>query len=100
MKNQIFADTLFIVALTNRHDQYHDLALELSVQFEGFPLLVTDAVLLEVANALVRNHKQEAVKVIERLLTDDDVEVVHLSPLCLSKRLLYSRLTKTKPGAW
>ena len=59
MSNRIFIDTLFVIALINRRDQYHQ-ALDLAEQFEGHPLLVTDAVLLEIGNALARSYKQEA----------------------------------------
>jgi uncharacterized protein len=46
--SRIFIDTLFVIALINRRDQYHQQALELAEQFEGYPLLVTDAVFLEI----------------------------------------------------
>lgn len=58
MSSRIFIDTLFVIALINRRDQYHKQASELADKFEGDPLLVTDAVLLEIGNALARSHKQ------------------------------------------
>jgi predicted nucleic acid-binding protein len=58
--NRIFIDTLFVIALMNRRDQYHQQALDLAEQFEGDPLLVTDAILLEIGNALARSYKQKA----------------------------------------
>ena len=66
--NRIFIDTLFVIALINRRDQYHQQALDLAEQFEGAPLLVTDAVLLEIGNALARSYKQEAVAIIEQFV--------------------------------
>jgi uncharacterized protein len=78
--NRIFIDTLFVIALINRRDQYHQQALDLSEQFEGHPLLVTDAVLLEIGNALARSYKQEAVEIIARFLAAEEVDVVHLTP--------------------
>ena len=33
--NRIFIDTLFVIALMNRRDQYHQQALDLSEQFEA-----------------------------------------------------------------
>jgi predicted nucleic acid-binding protein len=78
--NRIFIDTLFVIALINRRDQYHQQALDLSEQFEGHPLLVTDAVLLEIGNALARSYKQEAVKIIAQFLAAEEVDVVHLPP--------------------
>ena len=56
MPNRIFIDTLFMIALINRRDQYHQQALDLAEQFKGAPLLVTDAVLLEIGNALARSY--------------------------------------------
>ncbi len=47
MSNQIFVDTLYVIALINRRDQYHLKAVELAARFDGYPLLTTDAVLLE-----------------------------------------------------
>ena len=56
MPNRIFIDTLFVIALINRRDQYHQQALDLAEQFEGALLLVTDAVLLEIGNTLARSY--------------------------------------------
>ena len=80
MKNQIFIDSVFVIALINKRDEHHEQAVRLARQIRGQPLLVTDAILLEVGNALSRNHKQEAVKIIERFLNADEVEVIHLNP--------------------
>jgi uncharacterized protein len=66
--NRIFIDTLFVIALMNCRDQYHQQALDLSEQFEDHPLLVTDAVLLEIGNALAHRYKQEAVEIIAQFL--------------------------------
>lgn len=80
MRSKIFVDTLFIVALINKRDQHHQKALELSEEFENYPLITTDAVFLEVGNALSSNYKNEAVELMEYFLESDDVEVVRLSP--------------------
>ncbi|MFO1424884.1 MAG: PIN domain-containing protein [Candidatus Competibacteraceae bacterium] len=80
MTDRLFVDTLFIVALVNRRDQYHRQALDLADQYDEWPLLTTDAVLLEVGNALARNHKQEAVAIIERLLAAVEIEIVRMTP--------------------
>jgi predicted nucleic acid-binding protein len=52
----------------------------LAEQFEGAPLLVTDAVLLEIGNALARSYKQEAIAIIEQFVAAEEVEVMHLLP--------------------
>ena len=80
MRNRIFLDAVFIIALVNEDDDLHKQASELSILYEGYSLLVTDVVLLEVGNAMSRNHKQGAVEIIEGLLTSDSVEVVYLTP--------------------
>ena len=80
MSIRIFVDTLFVVAQINQRDQYHETASELADQYEGYPLLVTDAVLLEIGNALARNYRKEAGEVIENFLTSEEVKVVHLTP--------------------
>jgi predicted nucleic acid-binding protein len=76
----IFVDTLFVVALINRRDQYHDRAEELANRYEGQEFLTTDAVLVEVGNALARRFKQEAIEIIEHFLASEDVQLVRLTP--------------------
>lgn len=80
MSTPIFLDTLFIVALVNRRDQYHQRATELAEQFAGYDFVVTDAVLLEIGNALARNYKAEAVAIVEEFLSSEEVEIIHLTP--------------------
>lgn len=92
MRNKIFVDTLFIIALINKRDQYHQKALQLAKQFENYPLITTDAILLEVGNALSNNYKNEAVELIENFLASDDVEVVRLTPKLFDEALsLYKK---------
>ena len=76
---QILIDTSFIIALVNERDQFHDRAIEVADQYDGQSLIVTDVVLLEVANALARGYKTEAIEVIEYLLHAEDVEIVPLT---------------------
>jgi hypothetical protein len=80
VRNKIFVDTLFVVALINQRDQYHQQASELADSLEIHPLITTDAVLLEIGNALARNYKDEAVEIIEHFLTSNEVEIVRLTP--------------------
>jgi predicted nucleic acid-binding protein len=69
-----------VVALVNEKDQNHSLALDLADRFTGQRLVTTDAILLEIGNALSRNFKRESVEIIEEFLTSDDVQVIHLHP--------------------
>ncbi len=80
MSNRIFVDTVFVIALINIRDRYHQQATDLADRFEGHPLLTTDAVLLEIGNALARGYKREAIQVIEQFLTSEEVEIVRLTP--------------------
>ena len=56
--SQAFLDTGFVIALINERDQYHQQALDLADIYEQYLLVITDAVFLEIANALSRNYKQ------------------------------------------
>jgi len=80
-----FIDTLFVIAVINRRDQYHASAIQLADEYESSPLITTDAVLLEIGNALARGYKQEAVEVLEQFLISDDVEIVRLTPELFDK---------------
>ncbi|WP_205704080.1 type II toxin-antitoxin system VapC family toxin [Candidatus Chloroploca sp. Khr17] len=80
VSSRIFVDTLFVVALVNRRDQYHEQAVALADQLAGYPLLVTDAVLLEIGNALARNYKAEATAIIDDFFSSDEVEIIRLTP--------------------
>ncbi len=52
MKTKIFVDTLFIIALINKRDQYHQKALQCAKQYQNYPLIITDVIFLEVGNNL------------------------------------------------
>lgn len=73
-----FLDTSFIVALINERDQYHGDASQVADQFIGHPLITTDAILLEISNALARRYKSESIQIIEDLCSSEEVELVRL----------------------
>jgi predicted nucleic acid-binding protein len=75
-----FVDTSFVVALINQRDQYHSRALDLASQFERRPLLTTDAVLLEIGNALAKNSREASIRAIDDFLTSSEIQIVHLYP--------------------
>jgi len=77
---RIFVDSVYVIALINQRDQLHPQAVVLSEKFEGQLLLTTEAVLLEIGNALSRNYRPQAVEVIEEFLSSEDVEIVRLAP--------------------
>ena len=51
-----FVDTSFVVALVNKKDQHHSLATDFAERFDGPGLVTTDAILLEIGNALARQR--------------------------------------------
>ena len=97
VENKIFVDTLFVVALINQRDVYHDRALALADVYEKNSLVIADAVLLKIGNALSRNYKREAVEVIETLCAANDTEVVHLTDELIRRRGKHS-ITAFKPS--
>ena len=78
MPNRIFVDTSFIIALINDNDQYHDQAQALSHKFDNSLLITTDAVLLEIGNALAKYFRNEAIEVIQTLRSSKNIEVIEI----------------------
>jgi uncharacterized protein len=92
MSSSLFIDTGYVIALINQDDQYHQQALRLAEQYEGRSVVTTDAVLLEIGNALSRIARQEATAIIHYFQTDPDVTLVPLTPGLLSEALeLYAK---------
>src|ERR687884_634118 len=87
MSNRIFVDTSFILALINERDQYHDQAENLSHKFENSSLITTDAVLLEIGNAMAKDFREEAVAIIKVLRSSQRVEVVEIGERLFEKGL-------------
>ena len=80
MSESVFVDTGYILALVNENDQHHAEALALSERFDGQPVVVTDAVLLEIGNALSRMDRNAAVQIIQDLRDSPGASVVNLTP--------------------
>ncbi len=80
-------DTGFVVALVNDNDQYHQKALKLANQFEGYPTVITDVVLLEIGNSLAKNFKTQAIEIINHFYSSPEVTIVHLNPVLLKQGL-------------
>ncbi len=92
MRIKIFVDTLFIVALINKRDQYHQIALNLARQYENYPLITTDAIFLESGNKLSANYRNEVVELIEQFLASDEIDVIRLTPELFDESLrLYKK---------
>lgn len=75
---EIFADTAYWIALTNRLDQHHTAALQASSSIGTARIVTTDAVLTEYLNALAakgENLRQAAIESVEIILTNPAVTV-------------------------
>jgi len=85
--NPIFVDAGFIIALLNSKDNYHQKANRLSLNYEGVPVLTTDAVLLEVGNALSRSAKLQACEIIRYFQNSEDAKIEPLTPALFEQGL-------------
>jgi hypothetical protein len=77
---QLFIDSAYIIALVNQRDKYHTQAVSLAVQHAGQPLLTTNAVMMEVGNALSRHFKPAAINIIEQFMVAPEVTLIHVTP--------------------
>ena len=87
MPSRISVDTSFVLALINERDQCHDQAEDLSHKFENSPLITTDAVLLEIGNAMAKDFREEAIAIIKVLRSSTRVEVSKLDKRLFEKGL-------------
>ncbi|MEH2360810.1 type II toxin-antitoxin system VapC family toxin [Nostoc sp.] len=79
---EVFLDTSFAIALSSVTDQNHVLAVKLANQIETnrTRLVTTQAILLEIGNALSKQrYRAAAIQLLESLETDPSVEVVLLT---------------------
>src|SRR5256885_2699756 len=76
----VFVDTVYWLAVMNRHDHWHHRALEWSERSTA-PLVTTEAVLTEVADALSRaDRRRWAVDAIRAVRNDPAITVAPGSP--------------------
>lgn len=75
---EIFVDTVHLLALVNPNDQWRDVALERAANVQE-PLVTTDAVLVEVADALCRpGHRNFAAEMLAAIREDPDFTAVEV----------------------
>lgn len=96
--DRLFLDTVFIQALLNQRDQYHEQAKGFLPQLRNAAeVWVTEAVLIEVGNALSAINRTAAVRFIEQCYQTDNIRVVTVDPQLLTRavQLYQSRPDKT-----
>jgi uncharacterized protein len=98
---EVFLDTVYAVALSIRQDSFHEKAVALSQNLEDSAkkLVTTHAVMFEIANALsdVR-YRQSAVRLLETLETDANVEIVSFSQDLFDKSFSFTKIALTRLG--
>ncbi len=82
MTNEVFLDTGYSIALSVESDEHHEHAEKLAEQLEAeqTPLVTTQAILLEIGNALSKErYRAAAVELFDALKEDPLVEIVPLT---------------------
>ena len=96
--SRLLLDTVFIQALLNRRDQYHAQAKAFLPQVRAAKeVWVTEAVLIEVGNALSAVNRTATVQFIEQCYHTPNLRVVTVDPLLLTRalQLYHERPDKT-----
>ncbi len=85
---RLFLDTAFIQALLNQRDQYHDQAKALlPVVREAREVWVTEAILVEVGNALAAHDREAAARFVRLCYQTPNIEVVTVDTVLLEEAL-------------
>jgi len=95
---RLFLDTAFIQALLNPRDAYHKQAKELFPRIRlASEVWITEAILVEVGNALSAFNRKSAVQFIQQCYRTDNIKVIGIDTTLLMQALaLYqSRSDKT-----
>ncbi len=87
-ERRVFLDTVFIQALLNRRDQYHGQAKALLPRVrEAQEVWVSEAVLVEVGNALAAFDREAATRFIQQCYRTPNIRVVTVDRLLLEEAL-------------
>lgn len=82
MRNSIFLDTSFSIATAIVKDEFHERAIHLAkkIEAEDTQIITTQAIILEIGNALSKSkYRQSAVGIIQRLESDSNVSIISLT---------------------
>jgi predicted nucleic acid-binding protein len=95
--NQFFLDTAYVLALLNPNDIYHKQAKALLPSMRvAHEVWITEAVLIEIGNALARSNRSAAVAFINSCYVTPNVKVVSVDSALLRRAidLYHSRKDK------
>lgn len=86
--NQLFLDTAFIQAILNPNDQYHHQAVNLlPLVKKAQKVWLTEAILMEVGNALSAVNRQKVVNFIRQCYQTKNIEVVKIEDTLFSQAI-------------
>jgi hypothetical protein len=98
VKPAIFIDTSYFLALVNKRDKYHQAARAAAAQVVP-PFITSDAVLLELGNALARPpHRRLAMRALQQIWADAQIEIVTLNRALLAEAITFYQARPDK--AW
>ncbi len=79
-KSSVFLDASYAIALASPRDEHHEKAVQLAERYADHPFVTTQAILLEIGNALAgMRHRELAVSYLEALKREPATEIVPLS---------------------
>lgn len=98
MSNErIFLDTAFILALLNRRDQYHAKAKALLIRIRtASEIWLTEAILVEIGNALASINRKGATDFIESCYKTPNIKVVMVDTALFKRALELYRNRRDK----
>ncbi|MEB3213424.1 MAG: PIN domain-containing protein [Leptolyngbyaceae bacterium] len=98
MSDRVFLDTVFIQALLNPRDDFHNQARQLFPRIRtASEVWITDAIFIEVGNALSAFNRESAVQFIQQCYRTNNIRIISVDTELLMQALaLYqSRSDKT-----
>ena len=82
VESKVFLDTAYAISLSSEQDNLHELALQIAddLEKEHTVIVTTQAILLEIGNALSKQRfRRSAVTLLQALETDPSVEIIPFS---------------------
>ena len=80
-KDKLFLDTVFIQAILNPRDQYHTPAMQLLPRVKNAQeVWITEAIFMEVCNALSTYSHQKVSAFIKQCYLTDNIRIINITP--------------------
>jgi uncharacterized protein len=96
-KERMLLDTVFLQGLLDPSDQYHALALKLLPRvFNAQEVIITEAILAELGDALSRSKRNEVAQFILQCYTTTNMTVINIDSLLFQKTLQLYRSRSDK----